>query len=430
MPKWINNCDLDFNVTFQQLLNKKHALDREVTSVVSKIISDVINKGDEALFDYTRCFDRFDLNPKNLKVTQEEINKGYFECDPAVTEALKFAYKRIQNFHQRQFPNNLKYIDDHGVSLGQKWTAVKSAGLYVPGGLASYPSSLLMNAIPGLVAKVDRLILCTPASMGKVSRQVLAAAHICGITEIYRIGGAQAIAAMAYGTDTIEPVLKIVGPGNNYVASAKRQVFGQVGIDNIAGPSEIVVVADGKNNSDWIALDLLSQAEHDPAAQAILITDDRNFAEKVLKIITARLKHLDRGSIASESWENFGAIIVVDNFENAIPIINSLAPEHLELAIDFPTQYSEKILNAGAIFLGRYTPEAIGDYVAGPNHVLPTSRSARFSSGLGVLDFMKRNSVVRINSKSFNSLKEDTKKMANIEGLDAHKMSVKIRQRK
>src|SRR6185295_1821806 len=346
---------------------------------------------------------------------------------PDTVAALRVAAERIEAFHRRQLPSDIDYVDDVGVRLGQRWRPIEAVGLYVPGGTASYPSSVLMNAIPARVAGVERLVMTVPAPDGVLNPLVLAAARLAGIDEIYRIGGAQAIAALAYGTATIAPVVKIVGPGNAYVAAAKRRVFGQVGIDMIAGPSEVVVIADKDNDPAWIAADLLAQAEHDAAAQSILITDDAGFGRAVVAAVKAQLATLPRASVAGASWENFGAVIVVESLDEAPVLVDRLAPEHLEIATEDPESLSAAIRNAGAIFLGRYTPEVIGDYVAGPNHVLPTARSARFASGLSVLDFMKRTSILKLDAESLNALSAEAMSLAKAEGLEAHRRSVAIR---
>ncbi len=372
--------DADFDAAFSTFLASKREVSEDVNRTVEAIIRDVRTKGDSALIGYTAKFDRLELTPATLAFTQTEIDESIAACDVETLDALKFAAARIEAFHKGQIPKDRRYTDEAGVELGERWTAVAAAGLYVPGGTAAYPSSVLMNAVPAKVAGVERIVITVPTPDGVVNPLVLAAAHIAGVTEIYRVGGAQAIAALAYGTGTIAPVDKIVGPGNAYVAAAKRQVFGTVGIDMIAGPSEILVLADGDNDPDWIAADLLSQAEHDPVAQSILITDDRSFAARVSQAVESQLATLKRADIARASWEEFGAVILVESLEAAIPLVDRIAAEHLEIAVADPEVLAGKIRNAGAMFLGRYTPEAIGDYVAGTNHVLPTARSARFSS--------------------------------------------------
>lgn len=419
--------DALFENRLKTLLSAKLEGDDSLNLVVGDIIAAVRERGDAAVIDYTTRFDRFVMTREKLQVTEQEIEAAYSICQKDHLDALQAAADRIATYHQRQLPQGFQYVDDVGVTLGNRWTPVESVGLYVPGGLASYPSSVLMNAIPARVAGVKTLVMAVPAPDGEINPLVLAAAKIAAVDTVYRIGGAQAIAALAYGTETITPVDKIVGPGNAYVAMAKRQVFGKVGIDMIAGPSEILVVADSKNNPRWIAADLLSQAEHDKAARSLLITDDRAFAEKVSDAVKELLATLHRKEIATASWEQNGAIIVVDVLETAIPIVNMIAPEHLELAIDQPEIFAEKIHNAGAIFLGRYTPEAMGDYIAGPSHVLPTAGTARFSSGLSVFDFLKRISVIGCSEAAFGALSHPVALLAKAEGLDAHALSVSIR---
>jgi histidinol dehydrogenase len=403
-----------------------------VKKTVAEIAEDVIKNRDAALVKYTNKFDRVNVKSvAELKVTQSEIDAAYKATSPEVINALEEAARRIAEYHIKQMPKDIDYVDGAGVRLGNIWKAIESVGLYVPGGLASYPSSVLMNAVPAKVAGVEKLIMVVPAPEGKLNPVVLAAARVAGVTEIYKIGGAQAIAALACGTPTIPMVYKIVGPGNAYVAEAKRYFSGTVGIDMVAGPSEILVVADSKNNPDWIAADLLSQAEHDADARSILITDTAEFADRVEKSVEKTLATLGRKDIASKSWENNGVIIIADSdFENkAVDLINLIAPEHLELALDDDVANSMvlKIKNAGAIFLGRYTPEAIGDYIAGPSHVLPTSGNARFSSGLSVYDFLKRVSLIGCTKESFGRLAGNTEILAREEGLGAHGLSVSIR---
>ena len=423
----LNTADAGFEQDFAALLTTKRETDTDVNDTVADILKEVRTRGDEAVVDMTRRFDRFDLTADTLQFTPAEIDAAIETCDEDLIAALVLAAKRIAEFHARQVPTDLDYTDAAGLRLGYRWTAVGAAGLYVPGGTAAYPSSVLMNALPARVAGVERLVMVVPTPDGVINPLVLAAARIAGVHEIYRIGGAQAIGALAYGTQTIGAVDKIVGPGNAYVAAAKRQVFGTVGIDMIAGPSEILVLADKANDPAWIAMDLLSQAEHDVAAQSVLITDDAAFADAVSNAVESALKTLPRSEIASASWRDFGALIVVDDFERAIPLVDRLAPEHLELAIDDPRALANRIRNAGAIFLGRYAPEALGDYLAGPNHVLPTARSARFSSGLGVLDFMKRSSMIAADAESLAAVGPAAIKLAQAEGLDAHARSIAIR---
>ena len=427
MPRRLNAADAGFEAEFRGLLAAKREVSVDVNDTVATILAEVRQRGDEAVIEYTERFDRVKLTPETMRFTATEIEAAVAACGKDTLAALDVAAERIQSFHEKQKPADLVYTDEAGVRLGQRWTAVGAAGLYVPGGTAAYPSSVLMNAIPARVAGVERCVMVVPTPDGVVNPLVLAAAHLAGVTEIYRIGGAQAVAALAYGTDTVAQVDKVVGPGNAWVAEAKRQVFGIVGIDMIAGPSEILVVADAENDAGWIAMDLLSQAEHDESAQAILITDDANFADQVARAVEGHLKTLPRAAIAGKSWEDFGAVILVDALADAVSLVDRIAPEHLELAVADPEALSTRVRNAGAIFLGRYTPEAIGDYVAGPNHVLPTARSARFSSGLGVLDFMKRTTTVACDADSLARIGPAAVTLAETEGLDAHAASVAIR---
>ena len=420
--------DPDFQDRFQALLASKREASADVDAVVRDIIEDVRAKGDAALLSYTERFDRLKAaSVAELTVTAEEIAAALEKIAPETLEALTLARDRIASHHQRQMPKDDRYTDAIGVELGSRWTAIQAVGLYVPGGTASYPSSVLMNAVPAKVAGVERVVMCVPSPDGVLNPLVLAAAHLAGVSEIYRIGGAQAIAALAHGTQSIAPVSKIVGPGNAYVAAAKRRVFGTVGIDMIAGPSEILVVADGENDPDWIAADLLSQAEHDVSAQSILITDDADFASAVEQAVERQLAVLPRKDVAEPSWRDFGAVICVSSLDEAPPIIDAIAAEHLELAVADPDALFDRIRNAGAVFLGRYTPEAIGDYVGGSNHVLPTARSARFSSGLSVLDFVKRTSILRCNADNLRELGPAAIRLAEEEGLGAHARSVAIR---
>jgi len=431
MPKRLDARTIDFEEEFASVLSAKRESDFDVNETVTKILKDVLKFGDQALVDYTNLLDRQNLTAQDLAFSAEDLEAAEHKIEPQVLDALKLAADRIEKFHARQLPVGEDYTDDAGVRLGYRWTPVQAAGLYVPGGLAAYPSSVLMNAIPARVAGVKRLVMVVPTPDGIINPLVLAAARIAGVREIYRIGGAQAIGALAYGTATIKPVDKIVGPGNAYVAAAKRQVFGTVGIDMIAGPSEILVVADTQNDPDWIAADLLSQAEHDRSAQSILITDDEQFAHSVEQAVERQLKTLGRENIARPSWERYGVTILVnDIMTDAVALIDRIAPEHLELAIEDPDALFNMVSNAGAIFLGRYTPEAIGDYVAGPNHVLPTSRTARFSSGLGVLDFMKRTTFIGCNADSLGLIGPAAVQLAEAEGLQAHARSVSIRLNK
>ena len=427
----LNKTDTDFDSDFARLLNMKREQDEDVNLAVSNIINDVRERGDAALCDYTQRFDRNDMTTDMLRVSADEIDSAEGKCEQETLQALDVASKRIADFHARQKPQDERFTDAQGVELGHRWTAVSSAGIYVPGGLASYPSSVLMNALPAKVAGVERLVMVVPMPDGKVNPLVLAAAKRAGVDEIYKVGGAQAIAALAFGTETIQPVDVIVGPGNAYVAAAKKQVFGRVGIDMVAGPSEILVVADSENDPAWIAADLLSQAEHDSVAQSILMTDDEVFAEIVCGEVERQLSELPREKIARQSWENFGAVVLVPDLTQDGPeLIDRLAPEHLELAVKDPESLSENIRHAGAIFLGRYTPEAIGDYIAGPNHVLPTARAARYASGLSVLNFMKRSSLVSCSVDSLREIGMDAIRLAEAEGLSAHARSVAIRLNK
>lgn len=416
-----------FEDRFAAFLKTKREVSVDVDMAVREIIAHVRAEGDSALIDYSLRFDRADLKSLGLAVSRNDIDEAYRVADPRTVDALRLAHDRIAAHHGRQRPTDERYQDPIGVELGSRWTAIESVGLYVPGGTASYPSSVLMNAVPARVAGVERIVIVVPAPEGVVNPLVLVAADIAGVSEIYRIGGAQAVAALAYGTDSIRPVAKIVGPGNAYVAAAKRQVFGTVGIDMIAGPSEVLVVADGSNNPDWVAADLLAQAEHDAAAQSILITDDDAFARSVEDAVERQLKTLPRAEIAAASWRDFGAVILVERFDEAIPLVDRIAAEHLELAIDDAEAFLSRIRNAGSVFLGRHTPEAIGDYVGGTNHVLPTARSARFSSGLSVLDFVKRTSVLKLGPEQLRQLAPAAIAIAEAEGLGAHAQSVAIR---
>ncbi|MBE7635254.1 histidinol dehydrogenase [Sneathiella sp. P13V-1] len=428
MTAWLKITDADFEERFLEVLGQKRETDADVNDTVAAILADVRSRGDEAVVEYTNRFDRLTLSGgSDLKISSEEIEAAKASCDAATLGALSIAADRIKSYHEKQKPEDLRYTDADGIELGYRWTAIEEVGLYVPGGLATYPSSVLMNAIPAKVAGASRLVMVVPTPDGNINPLVLAAADLCGVDEVYRIGGAQAVAALAYGTDTIGKVDKIVGPGNAFVATAKKQVFGTVGIDMIAGPSEIMVVADNQNDPAWIAADLLSQAEHDPVAQSILITDDANYAKSVEDAVQSHLKTLPRSDIAGESWKNYGVVIVVDNMDQAPALVDRLAPEHLELCVSDPDALSEKITHAGAIFLGRYTPEAIGDYIAGPNHVLPTARTARFSSGLSTLDFMKRSSLIKLDAEGLQKIGPPAVDLANSEGLGAHALSIAIR---
>jgi len=428
MANKLSTTDSGFDKDFANLLGQKRETDADVNTTVANILQDVRARGDLAVIEYTNKFDRLSLTSgADLRVSAEEISAAVTQCDGETLDALKIAAKRIEAYHVKQKPEDLRYEDEEGIELGYRWNAIEQVGLYVPGGLATYPSSVLMNAVPAKVAGADRLVMVVPTPDGIINPLVLAAADLCGVDEIYRIGGAQAVAALAYGTDTIVAVDKIVGPGNAYVATAKKQVFGTVGIDMIAGPSEILVVADNKNDAAWIAADLLSQAEHDPVAQSILITDDAGFAKSVEDAIQFHLKTLDRAEIARKSWKDYGAIIILRNMNEAAALVDQIAPEHLELCVDDPETLAGEIRHAGAIFMGRYTPEAIGDYIAGPNHVLPTARTARFSSGLSTLDFMKRSSLIKLNATGLRKIGPPAIKLAQSEGLDAHALSIAVR---
>ena len=427
MPLRLNAADSGFSAALDAFVDGKRDVEEDVDAAAATILKAVRERGDTAVAEFTERFDRLTLTPGQFRIPDAEIAAASERCSIETMGALKTAAERIRSFHETQRPEALHYEDADGVRLGSRWPALDAVGLYVPGGTAAYPSSVLMNAIPAQVAGVQRIVMVVPTPDNQMNPLVLAAAQLAGVTEVYRIGGAQAIAALAYGTQTIRPVDKIVGPGNAYVAAAKRRVFGTVGIDLIAGPSEILVVADAQNDPDWIAVDLLSQAEHDSLAQSILITDSEIFADRVAAAVEARLRTLPRAEIAKRSWSDLGAIIVVKALADAPAIVDRIAPEHLELAVEEPDRMASAIRHAGAIFLGRYTPEAIGDYVAGPNHVLPTSRSARFSSGLGVTDFMKRTTLVGCDAESLRRIGPAAVLLAEAEGLDAHALSVSIR---
>jgi len=427
MPLRLDSQSIDFTDRFRALLAMKRESAQDVEATVRGIIAAVQTHGDIALAELTAKFDRIDLKRTSLRVSTAEIDAAERACDREALAALKLARDRIEAYHCRQKPADQRYTDALGVELGAKWTAIEAVGLYVPGGTAAYPSSVLMNAVPAKVAGVPRLVMVVPAPDGKLSPLVLAAARLAGVDEVYRIGGAQAVAALAYGTETIAPVAKIVGPGNAYVAAAKRLVFGKVGIDMIAGPSEVLILADRTGNPDWIAADLLAQAEHDASAQSILITDDAALAGEVEKAVISQLKTLPRAGVASASWRDFGALIMVPRLADAAPLVDQLAPEHLEIATADAEALAGAIRNAGAIFIGAHTPEAIGDYVAGSNHVLPTARSARFSSGLGVLDFMKRTSILKCGPEQLRALGPAAIALGEAEGLGAHARSVAIR---
>jgi len=416
-----------FEARFATFLASKREVSVEVDDIVRAIIARVRAEGDAALIDYAQKFGDGDLTVLGIAVSKSDIAAAYAAADAEAVAALTFARDRIAAHHQRQRPVDDRYTDPIGVELGSRWTAIEAVGLYVPGGTASYPSSVLMSAVPASVAGVDRVVITVPAPKGEVNPLVLVAADLAGVSEIYRVGGAQAIAALAYGTETIRPVAKIVGPGNAYVAAAKRQVFGTVGIDMIAGPSEVLVVADAGNDPEWIAADLLAQAEHDAASQSILITDDARFGSAVEAAVERQIRTLPRAETAAASWRDFGAIIIVDSFDASISLIDRIAPEHLELTLDGAEDFVTRIRNAGAIFIGRHTPEVIGDYVGGSNHVLPTARSARFSSGLSVLDFMKRTSILKLGAEQLRQLAPAAMTLAKAEGLDAHGRTVAIR---
>jgi histidinol dehydrogenase len=427
MARRLNASDKSFAADFEALLFAKREEEEDVAQVVRGIIADIRKRGDAALVELTNRFDRAGVTAQTLKLTAAEIDEALKTVTKAQLAAIETAAARIEAYHRRQIPADDRFTDETGALLGWRWTCVDSVGLYVPGGTASYPSSVLMNAIPARVAGVARIVMVTPASGGRINPLVLAAARRAGVTDIYRIGGAQAVAALAYGTESIAAVDKIVGPGNAYVAAAKREVFGQVGIDSVAGPSEILVIADGKNDPDWIAADLLSQAEHDASSQSILITDDAGFADRVAEAAERQIALLPRKEIAARSWGDYGGIVLVEKLEDAAALSDRFAPEHLEIATDAPEDFAKKVRHAGAIFLGRHTPEAMGDYIAGPNHVLPTSRTARFSSGLSVLDYMKRTTLLGLDARSLNAIGPEAVTLAEAEGLDAHARSISAR---
>lgn len=427
MPLRLDNASPDFASKFKAFLAMKREVAADIEAATRAIVDDVANRGDAALLEATEKFDRLTLDAAGMRISEDEVEAAVKACDSETVDALKLARDRIEFFHRRQLPKDDRFTDPLGVELGWRWSPIEAVGLYVPGGTAAYPSSVLMNAIPAKVAGVERVVMVVPSPGGTLNPLVLAAAKLGGATEIYRIGGAQAVAALAYGTATIQPVAKIVGPGNAYVAAAKRLVFGRVGIDMIAGPSEVVVVADKTANPDWIAADLLAQAEHDANAQSILITDSAVLAADVERAVAAQLNTLSRVKIARASWDEFGAIIKVAKLDDAIPLANAIAAEHLEIMTADPEAFAAKVRNAGAIFLGGHTPEAIGDYVGGSNHVLPTARSARFSSGLGVLDFMKRTSILKCGPEQLAALGPAAMALGKAEGLDAHARSVGLR---
>jgi histidinol dehydrogenase len=427
MPTRFDTRSGDFAQRFRAFVDTKRENAADVEAAVRAIVADVAARGDRALKDYTQKFDWLDLNRVPLKVAGEEIAASLDACPREALQALEFARDRIEAFHRRQVPQDDRFTDALGVELGARWTAIDAVGLYVPGGTAAYPSSVLMNAVPAKVAGVPRLAMVVPAPKGELNPLVLAAAKLAGVDEIFRIGGAQAVAALAYGTESIAPVAKIVGPGNAYVAAAKRLVFGKVGIDMIAGPSEVLILADRGGNADWIAADLLAQAEHDASAQAVLITDDEGLAGAVERAVADQLAQLPRRQVAGASWRDFGAVILVRDLDEALPLVDAIAPEHLEIAAAAAEALAARIRNAGAIFIGAHTPEAIGDYVAGSNHVLPTARSARFSSGLGVLDFMKRTSILKCGPEQLRALGDAAITLGTAEGLQAHARSIAIR---
>ncbi|MBR9864527.1 MAG: histidinol dehydrogenase [Rhodobacteraceae bacterium] len=427
MPLFLDTTTHDFDADFENLLHLKRDTDVQVDAVVADILADVQARGDEAVIELTSKFDGMELTPETLAFSKAEMDAAIETVPAAERAALELAAKRIRAYHEKQLPEDAWWQDGSGAHLGWRWSAVEAAGLYVPGGLASYPSSVLMNAIPASVAGVENLVICAPTPNGAVNPLVLLAARLSGVETVYRIGGAQAVGAMAYGTQTIAKVDKITGPGNAFVAAAKRRVFGAVGIDMIAGPSEILVIADRNNNPDWIAMDLLSQAEHDESAQSILITDDADFGRAVAASVEKALETLERREIAAKSWADYGAVIVASDLDQAAKLSDRIAPEHLELCVADAADYSRKIRHAGAIFIGAWTPEAIGDYVGGPNHVLPTSRSARFSSGLSVLDFMKRTTLAQMTPAALRAIGPAAETLAISESLQAHGLSVRAR---
>ncbi|MFD2648536.1 histidinol dehydrogenase [Devosia albogilva] len=427
MPVRLDTADSDFDARFQDLLDSKRESSQDVSDTVSRIIADVRARGDAAVLELTNKFDRTNFAAADLRISPEEIEQASAQVSEEVRTALQTAHDRIRAHHEKQKPEDHVYQDALGVTLGTRWTPVDAVGIYVPGGLATYPSTVIMGAVPAKLAGVERIALAVPTPGGQISASILLAAQIAGVTEIYRIGGAQAIAALAYGTETVGRVDKIVGPGNAYVAAAKRQVFGQVGIDSIAGPSEVLIIADGSANPAWIAADLIAQAEHGGGAQSILVTTEKGLADSVAAEVDRQLSLLPKQQIAREGWEEFGAIITVASLEEAASLANRIASEHVELALDDPQSILPAIRHAGAIFLGHHTPEAIGDYVGGSNHVLPTARSARFASGLGVLDFMKRTSILGCDPTSLSALAEAAVAIAEVEALDGHGRSISIR---
>jgi histidinol dehydrogenase len=427
MPIILDTRAAGFAAQFEDFLGSKREASEDVDAAAREILRAVETRGDEALIEYSKKFDRVDLAPHTIRISAQEIDAAFGKADRKTVEALQFAKDRIESHHRKQVPQDQRYTDPLGVELGYRWSALESVGIYVPGGKAAYPSSVLMNAVPAVVAGVPRIAMCVPSPDGAINPLVLVAAKLAGVSEIYRVGGAQAIAALAYGTREIAPVAKIVGPGNAYVAAAKRLVFGWVGIDMVAGPSEVLVIADADANPDWIAADLLAQAEHDEAAQSILMTDSGRLADEVQKAVQSQLKTLPREKIAAESWQNFGAIILLQNLAEAPALADRIAAEHLELLVADPESLMAKIRNAGAFFIGQYTPEAIGDYVGGSNHVLPTARAARYASGLGVLDFMKRSSILKLDADQLRALGGAAMALGEAEGLQAHARSISIR---
>ena len=427
MPQFLSTSDIDFETRFSALLSAKREDSPDVDHVVADIIADVRARGDEAVLELTAKFDRLELTPETMRFSPDEIATECAQVNDEDAVALELAAERIRAYHARQMPDDAMWTDDVGAQLGWRWTPVSAAGLYVPGGIATYPSSVLMNAIPAKVAGVRRLAITVPTPDGAINPLVLMAAKIAGVDEIYRIGGAQAIAALAYGTKTIASVDKITGPGNAFVAAAKRRVFGKVGIDMIAGPSEILVIADKDNDPDWVALDLLSQAEHDESAQSLLITDDAAFGQAVAEAVDKQLETLERRKIARISWRDFGAIITVRDMDEAVALADRIAPEHLEICTDDADALAQKVSHAGAIFIGAWTPEAIGDYIGGPNHVLPTARSARFSSGLSVMDFIKRTTLSHMTPRALAAIGPAAERLATSESLQAHGLSVRAR---
>jgi len=427
LAKILNHSNENFITLLNNFIYNNRRVGVDISEQVKNIVSNVEKNGDKAINELTLKYDNYNIAEEGILVSKNDISHAYDSCDKELISALEKAAERISAFHKLQTPKDITYIDESNVSLSSRWTALDSVGLYVPGGKASYPSSVIMTAIPAKIAKVPEIFMCVPSPNGYLNPAVLVAAKISGIENIYKIGGAQAIAAMAYGSKSVKSVNKIFGPGNAWVAEAKRQLFGKVGIDMVAGPSEILIIADGESNPKWIATDLLSQAEHDADAQSILITDSLDFAKQVEVEIITLIKSLERAEIAKTSWNNNGMIIIVKNWDQSIEIANKIAPEHLEISMDNPEVISDKINNAGSIFLGRYVPEAIGDYIAGPNHVLPTARTARFSSGISTLDYMRRTSLIKCDLKSLSAIAPSAIKIAENEGLGAHALSMQIR---